>query len=253
MKYTERGLFDVDDDLRWMSMTSVLLVEDDVRISEPLIRVLRAEDFDVVHVAAGLPALEAIALSVPSLVLLDLTLPDIDGLDVCRKIRADYADLPIIMLTARSEEVDVIVGLNAGADDYVAKPFRLAELVARIRARLRIVDTNAGAAIKTPTMLTGADLELDLEGRRCYRDADEGRVEIELTTKEFDLLALLMAQPGVTLRRPDIMHAVWDEHWWGSTRTLDTHTSTLRRKIADNTDPPSKIVTVRGVGFRFEP
>ena len=133
-------------------MTSVLLVEDDVRISEPLIRVLRAEDFDVIHVAAGVPALEAIALSVPSLVLLDLTLPDIDGLDVCRKIRAEHADLPIIMLTARSEEVDVIVGLNAGADDYVAKPFRLAELIARIRARLRIVDTNAGASAKTPTV-----------------------------------------------------------------------------------------------------
>ena len=143
MNDTERGHYDAQNDLRCMSMTSVLLVEDDVRISEPLIRVLRAEDFDVVHVAAGLPALEAIAQSLPSLVLLDLTLPDIDGLDVCRKIRADHADLPIIMLTARSEEVDVIVGLNAGADDYVAKPFRLAELVARIRARLRIVDTRS--------------------------------------------------------------------------------------------------------------
>ena len=119
-------------------MTNVLLVEDDERISEPLIRVLRAEAFDVVHVAAGRPALASVANAVPDLVLLDLTLPDIDGLDVCRKLRADHPDLPVIMLTARAEEMDVIVGLNAGADDYVAKPFRLAELVACIHARLRI-------------------------------------------------------------------------------------------------------------------
>ena len=121
-------------------MTTVLLVEDDERISEPLIRVLKSEAFAVVHVAAGEPALDAVARERPDLVLLDLTLPDVDGLDVCRKIRTDHADLPIIMLTARAEEMDVIVGLNAGADDYVAKPFRLAELVARIRARLRIAE-----------------------------------------------------------------------------------------------------------------
>ena len=120
--------------------TAVLLVEDDERISEPLIRVLRSEGFAVEHVDGGMSAIDSVAGARPDLVLLDLTLPDIDGLDVCRKIRAGHPDLPIIMLTARAEEMDVIVGLNAGADDYVAKPFRLAELVARIRARLRIVD-----------------------------------------------------------------------------------------------------------------
>ncbi len=233
-------------------MTTVLLVEDDERISEPLIRVLRAEDFAVVHVAAGGPALAAVTDDRPDLVLLDLTLPDVDGLDVCRKIRAVHADLPIIMLTARAEEMDVIVGLNAGADDYVAKPFRLAELVARIRARLRITETAGVNGSGGP--LRGAGLELDEGARRCFLDAgDGGRAEVELTSKEFDLLSLLMRNPGVTIKREEIMSQVWDEHWWGSTRTLDTHTSTLRRKILDDTDPPSKIVTVRGVGFRFEP
>ncbi len=232
--------------------TAVLLVEDDERISEPLIRVLRSEGFDVHHVDAGGPAIDSVREARPDLVLLDLTLPDVDGLDVCRTIRATHADLPIIMLTARAEEMDVIVGLNAGADDYVAKPFRLAELVARIRARLRLVEHSVDGA--DSRRLTGAGIELDTDARRCFvTGSGEPRTEIELTTKEFDLLELLMRQPGVTLKREDIMSQVWDENWWGSTRTLDTHTSTLRRKIHDDTDPPSKIVTVRGVGFRFDP
>jgi DNA-binding response OmpR family regulator len=230
---------------------SVLLVEDDDRISEPLVRVLRSEGFDVTHVTEGLTAVDDVNARRPDLVLLDLTLPDVDGLDVCRKVRVRHPDLPIIMLTARAEEMDVIVGLNAGADDYVAKPFRLAELVARIRARLRIVEhAHAGATAH----LTGAGIDLDTDARRCWLTSSDGtRREVELTTKEFDLLELLMRQPGVTLKREHIMSAVWDENWWGSTRTLDTHTSTLRRKILDDGDPPSKIVTVRGVGFRFEP
>jgi len=229
---------------------SVLLVEDDDRISEPLLRVLRTEGFEVEHVAAGQSALAAVERRTPDLVLLDLTLPDIDGLDVCRKLRADEPGLPVIMLTARAEEMDVIVGLDAGADDYVAKPFRLAELVARIRARLRIADLGGGAT--SSSRLTGAGIDLDAEARRCYVTGDDGPEEIELTTKEFDLLEYLMRRPGITLKREQIMSDVWDENWWGSTRTLDTHTSTLRRKIRDHADPPSKIVTVRGVGFRFD-
>ena len=232
--------------------TAVLLVEDDVRISEPLIRVLRSEGFEVEHVDAGIPAIDSVVAARPDLVLLDLTLPDLDGLDVCRKIRAVHPELPIIMLTARAEEMDVIVGLNAGADDYVAKPFRLAELVARIRARLRVIEHSTTPRPTGP--LTGAGIELHPDARRCFVTGGAGgREEIELTTKEFDLLHLLMSQPGVTMKREQIMSEVWDENWWGSTRTLDTHTSTLRRKILDDSDPPSKIVTVRGVGFRFDP
>jgi DNA-binding response OmpR family regulator len=225
-------------------MPTLLLVEDDDRISEPLVRVLRAEGFDVDHVATGQGALDAVEEHRPDLVLLDLTLPDLDGLDVCRKVRAEHPDLQIVMLTARAEEIDVIVGLDAGADDYVAKPFRLAELTARLRARLRAIEaTTASTAV-----LEGSGLRVDRDARRAFRD---GR-EIELTSKEFDLLALLMSRPGVTFTREQIMTDVWDEHWWGSTRTLDTHVSTLRKKIGDDSDPPSIVVTVRGVGFRFE-
>ncbi|MCU0260040.1 MAG: response regulator transcription factor [Ilumatobacteraceae bacterium] len=225
-------------------MTDILLVEDDERISEPLVRVLRGEGFDVDLVTHGVEALERVDRQRPDLVLLDLTLPDIDGLDVCRKLRNDTPDLPIVMLTARAEEMDVIVGLNAGADDYVAKPFRLAELIARIKARLRAAE-HVTAVLP---VLEGAGLRVDREARRAYKDDEE----LDLTTKEFDLLALLMSRPGVTFTREQIMSTVWNENWWGSTRTLDTHVSTLRRKIGDNSDPPSIIVTLRGVGFRFE-
>lgn len=232
--------------------TAVLLVEDDDRISEPLIRVLRSERLDVTHVSAGRSALDAVESSTPDLVLLDLTLPDVDGLDVCRRLRTRHPCLPIIMLTARAEEMDVIVGLGAGADDYVAKPFRLAELVARIKARLRVAEQATTANVNGNTM-HGAGIELHPSSRRCFVTDDGVDTEIELTTKEFDLLRLLMSRPGHTLKRDDIMSEVWDENWWGSTRTLDTHVSTLRKKILDRADPPSKIVTVRGVGFRFDP
>ena len=225
-------------------MTTILLVEDDERISEPLLRVLVTEGFDVVHSSTGGEGLVAVADRRPDLMLLDLTLPDIDGLDVCRKVREDRPEMPIIMLTARAEEMDVIVGLGAGADDYVPKPFRLAELVARIRARLRIAE----AAHQMPRELTGGPLRVNTESRRAYLNGEE----LELTSKEFDLLALLMSKPDATFTREQIMSSVWDENYWGSTRTLDTHISTLRRKIGDDTDPPTLIVTVRGVGFRFE-
>jgi DNA-binding response OmpR family regulator len=225
-------------------VTTILLVEDDERISEPLLRVLTTEGFEVIHASTGGEGLDAVAGRRPDLLLLDLTLPDIDGLDVCRKVREERPELPIIMLTARAEEMDVIVGLGAGADDYVPKPFRLAELVARIRARLRIAE----AAHQIPRELTGGPLRVNTESRRAYLDGKE----LELTSKEFDLLALLMSKPDATFTREQIMASVWDENYWGSTRTLDTHISTLRRKIGDDTDPPKLIVTVRGVGFRFE-
>jgi len=225
-------------------VTTILLVEDDERISEPLLRVLSAEGFEVVHAATGGAGLDAVQARRPDLMLLDLTLPDIDGLDICRKVREDRPEMPIIMLTARAEEMDVIVGLGAGADDYVPKPFRLAELVARIKARLRI----AQAAHQMPRELIGGPLRVNTESRRAYLNEEE----LDLTSKEFDLLALLMSKPDATFTREQIMSTVWDENYWGSTRTLDTHISTLRKKIGDDSDPPTLIVTVRGVGFRFE-
>ncbi len=226
-------------------MNSLLLVEDDARISQPLVRMLQAEGFVVVHADSGEAALTAIAEHVPDLVLLDLSLPDIDGLDICRRLRAGHPALPIVMLTARNEEVDVVVGLDAGADDYITKPFRVAELTARIRSRLRASGASAPTANEADQF--GA-LRLDRAARRAWFADDE----LTLAPKEFDLLVLLASRHGETLRRELIMGEVWDENWWGSTRTLDTHIATLRRKLGDTSDQPQRIITVRGIGFRYE-
>ncbi|MCX6540564.1 MAG: response regulator transcription factor [Actinobacteria bacterium] len=226
-------------------MSSLLLVEDDVRISQPLARMLRAEGFDVRHCDTGETALNAVTESLPDLVLLDLSLPDIDGLEICRRLRVLHPTLPIVMLTARNEEVEVVVGLDAGADDYITKPFRVAELTARIRARLRA--SQAGGPAMHDVDHVG-QLRVDRAARRAWFGDDE----LGLSPKEFDLLVLLATHHGETLRREAIMTEVWDENWWGSTRTLDTHVATLRRKIGDTSDPPERIITVRGIGFRYE-
>lgn len=225
-------------------MTSLLLVEDDERISQPLVQLLTNEGFTVQHVDRGELALAAARANRPDIVLLDLSLPDLDGLDVCRTLRDEQPGMPIVMLTARNEEVDVIVGLGAGADDYITKPFRVGELIARIRARLRLQAVAAadvgGEAVH--------GVRVDTAARRAWRHDNE----LALSPKEFDLLAYLAERPGLTLRREQIMSDVWDEHWWGSTRTLDTHIAALRRKLGDTADPPELISTIRGVGFRFE-
>ncbi|MDQ1505553.1 MAG: hypothetical protein QOD57_3280, partial [Actinomycetota bacterium] len=174
------------------------------------------------------------------LVLLDLGLPDLDGLEVCRRLRSRLPDLPVLMLTARAEEVDAVVGLDAGADDYVTKPFRLAELMARIRAALRRIPAAAVTAVQ--------DVRIDHAARRAWR----GDAELELSPKEFDLLALLAADAGRAVTRDRIMREVWDEHWYGPTKTLDMHISWLRRKLGDDPAAPRLITTLRGVGFRFE-
>ena len=228
-------------------MGRLLVVEDDPAIFRPLVRALEREGFTVDHFDRGEPALLRATADDVDLVLLDLTLPDVDGLDVCRRLRETRPRLPVVMLTARGEEVDLIVGFDAGADDYVTKPFRVAELVARLRARLRTAPERLSA--------TGGGGPLDTAGVRVNLDAHRawaGGQELDLTPKEFDLLALLVGEAGKTLRREDIMSAVWDEHWWGSTRTLDMHVSSLRRKLGDDPAQPRLITTVRGVGFRFE-
>jgi DNA-binding response OmpR family regulator len=225
---------------------TLLLVEDDDRISQPLARLLQTEGFTVHHLDRTALVGETVERDRPDLVLLDLSLPDGDGLDVCRRLRDRHPALPIVMLTARSEEVDVVVGLGAGADDYITKPFRVGELVARIRARLRL--TAAGDVAQTDDDTHATGLRVDTAARRVWVDGSE----VSLTPKEFDLLAHLVAHAGSTLRREQIMSDVWDEHWWGSTRTLDTHVASLRRKLGDTADPARFITTVRGVGLRFE-
>jgi DNA-binding response OmpR family regulator len=216
-----------------------LLVEDDPSIAEPLVAALQREGHEVAWSSTGAEGLAAAGPGV-DLVLLDLGLPDIDGLEVCRQIRTRLPDLPVLMLTARAEEVDAVVGLDAGADDYVTKPFRLAELMARIRAALR----RAPAA----TITSVQDVRIDHAARRAWRD----EVELDLSAKEFDLLALLAGSAGQAVTRDRIMREVWDEHWYGPTKTLDMHISWLRKKLGDDPAAPRLITTLRGVGFRFE-
>jgi DNA-binding response OmpR family regulator len=218
----------------------VLVVEDDDGIAGPLVRALQRDGYDAKRVASGAAAIDFVNDKGVDLVVLDLGLPDVDGVSVCRTLRQSDETLPILVLTARAEEVDVIVGLDAGADDYVAKPFRLGELLARVRARVRV---RSGASLRV------RDISVDVPARRVWK----GDEELELSVKEFDLLALLIRNVGAAVTREEIMSSVWDEHWAGSTRTLDVHISWLRKKLGDDTTRGSGYIsTLRGVGFRFE-
>ncbi|MCW2831758.1 MAG: Two-component system response regulator [Aeromicrobium sp.] len=230
----------------------LLLVEDDDQIAAPLIRTLEREDYQVERVATGLSAVERIGAGNIDLVLLDLGLPDIDGLEVCRRVRAAAFEGGIMILTARGGELDRVVGLDIGADDYLAKPFALAELLARVRALLRrSTPAAAGAGPSAPTTETAAaaagDVRIDTQSRRVWVGVDE----LGLTAKEFDVMALLASEPGTVMKRERVMDEVWDENWFGSTKTLDTTIGRLRQKLEDS-GASSRIVTVRGVGFRLE-
>jgi hypothetical protein len=215
----------------------ILLVEDDDAIAASLISGLATSGMTVRRVSNGA---DAVAAQMPDVVLLDIGLPDIDGFEVCRRIRQN-SQVPIIMLTARDEEIDRVFGLEIGADDYVTKPFGLRELIARIRAVSR---RRAAVDLPVSEVLEIGNLKLDLSTRRVYLSG----AEIELTTKEFDLLAYLAEHPGIVHRRTDIMESVWDANWYGPTKTLDAHVAAVRKKLG-NAD---WIEAVRGVGFRLE-
>ena len=215
-------------------MTTVVLAEDDTAIAEPLSRALQREGYDVDVVVDGVAALEHVARDTVDLLVLDLGLPGMDGLEVCRRIRAEQVDLPVLMLTARTDEVDFVVGLDAGADDYVSKPFRLAELLARVRALLRR---------RTQDVVEVGGLRMELSGRRVLLDGEE----VTLANKEFELLRVLMSRAGQVVTREEILHAVWGDADMKSSKTLDMHMSWLRRKIGGE----KRIATVRGVGFRY--
>ena len=224
------------------AMTRVLLAEDDASIAEPLARALRREGYDVDVRSDGPGALEG-ALEGVDLVVLDLGLPGMDGLDVCRELRSQGSEVPVLVLTARADEVDTVVGLDAGADDYVTKPFRLAELLARARALLR----RGGHEAAEPPVSSGR-VRIDAEARQAFLDDEE----LQLTAKEFDLLRVLVREAGRVVPREQLMREIWDADWYGSTKTLDMHVSWLRRKLGDEAGQPRFIATVRGVGFRFE-
>jgi DNA-binding response OmpR family regulator len=220
-------------------MALLLLVEDDAAIAGPLMRALERAGHSTRWVTTGGDAEVAVHESQPELVVLDLGLPDIDGLDVCRRLRSSHELLPIIVLTARREELDIVEGFEAGADDYMTKPFRLSELLARIRARLRAV---------TATRLESEGIAVDIAARRAWQ-ADR---ELGLSTKEFDLLAELIRSAGTVVKREQLMDKVWGTNFVGSTKTLDVHMAWLRRKLGDDAASPRYITTVRGIGYRFE-
>lgn len=223
-------------------MTNVLLIEDDPAIAEPLARALGREGYNVRPHGTGQGALDD--LHGCDLVILDLGLPDMDGLDVARRIRSRGLATPILVLTARADEVDLVVGLDAGADDYVTKPFRLAELLARVRALLRRV----GGDLTDEDELVAQDVKVDVGAHRAF----QGKRELQLTAKEFELLRVLLRDAGSVVARDALMREVWGSDPSGSTKTLDMHVSWLRRKLGDDANDPRYITTVRGMGFRFE-
>ncbi|GAC1320380.1 MAG: response regulator transcription factor [Thermoleophilaceae bacterium] len=223
-----------------MDKSAILLVEDDEAIAAGLVRVLDGQGYVVRRLAQGTGAVRAAANGV-GLVILDLGLPDLDGLDVCRRLRAAQPDLAILILTARDNELDVVGGLDAGADDYLVKPFRLSELLARVRSHMRRVGAVSHA---TEQPLQAGELRVDRAARRAWLGSDE----LALRPKEFDLLVLFVSNPGIALTRERIMERVWDTSWMGSTKTLDTHVLGLRNKLGTHA-----IATLRGVGYRFDP
>jgi DNA-binding response OmpR family regulator len=221
-------------------MPRLLLAEDDDGIREPLARALAREGYEVDAVADGSDASRLGTANEYALLVLDIGLPGMSGLEVCRRVRREYPRVPIMLLTAEDGEMETVAGLDAGADDYVTKPFRLAELLARVRAQVRRAE---------PELLRAGDVSVEPSARRAW----VGERELDLTPKEYDLLVLLVRNAGQVVVRDRIMEEVWDENWFGSTKTLDMHVSSLRRKLGDDAAAPVRLTTVRGVGLRFEP
>ncbi|MEK9659622.1 MAG: response regulator transcription factor [Chloroflexota bacterium] len=225
----------------------VLIVEDEANLAEALRYSLEHEGYHVSTAADGLRGLELARAGSPDLIILDVMLPGMDGLEMCRLLRRE-SDVPVLMLTARGEEVDRVVGLELGADDYVTKPFGMRELLARVRALLRRPRAGTTPAEVPHRILRAGELELDVEAHRARL---AGR-ELELKPREFDLLALFMASPGRAFTREQILDRLWGHDYVGDVRTVDVHVRWLREKTEASPSNPARIITVRGVGYRFE-
>lgn len=225
-------------------MARILIVDDEPLIVDSLTYSLQREGFEVITVGDGLSALEAVKEKHPDIIVLDLMLPDISGFEVCRRLRA-FTTTPVIMLTARGEEIDRVLGLEVGADDYMAKPFSFRELLARVRSLLRRVALDRQEP--ESQALVFKKIKLDPEARRVF----SGDKEVQLSTREFDLLELMMQNAGRAMSRDELLKAVWGDEWVGDTRTLDVHIRWLRLKIEDDPASPRYIQTVRGFGYRF--
>ena len=225
-------------------MTRILLVDDEPLITDSLSYSLRKEGFEVKAVGDGSVVLAEVQEYVPDLVVLDLMLPGMSGLEICQRLRAK-STIPVIMLTARGEEIDRVLGLEVGADDYLAKPFSFRELLARIRSILRRVEMDRQST--QFQQITLGRLILDPVARRVYKEDRE----LQLSAREFDLLSVLMRNAGRALSREELLAEVWGTDWIGDPRTLDVHVRWLRLKIEDDPASPLYIQTVRGHGYRF--
>lgn len=234
-----------------MSRTTILLVEDDPSLREALEYNLDKEGYRVLSAPDGKQAVELALMEKPDLIVLDIMLPELDGFEVCRILRKEM-DTPVLMLTARSDEVDKIVGLEIGADDYLTKPFSIRELLARIKALLRRSAIAGTASGPKPTqeaaVLTAGRISMDLSGHKVSLNG----AAVYLNPKEFDMLAFLVKNKGLVLSRSHILQTIWGYDYEGDTRTVDVHVRWLRKKIEDDPSQPRHIVTVRGVGYKFE-
>jgi DNA-binding response OmpR family regulator len=226
--------------------TKILLIEDDEGIAEPLVFGLQSESMNVLHAQTGMQGLALARSEHPDVVLLDVMLPDMDGFAICKTLRAESA-APILMLTARGQEMDRVMGLELGADDYIVKPFSFRELLARVRAVLRRRELDRGQAPREADRTAVGDIVLDRTARQLWR---RGAL-VELSPREFDLIVVLMENIGTALSRQELLDQVWGEEWVGNPRTLDVHIRWLREKIEDDSAAPVYIETVRGHGYRF--
>jgi DNA-binding response OmpR family regulator len=221
----------------------ILVVDDEPLITESLEYSLKQEGFQVVVAHDGHQALDLAQEEAPDLIVLDIMLPGMDGWETCRRLRQE-STVPIIMLTARGQEIDRVLGLEMGADDYLAKPFSFRELLARIRAVFRRM---AFEEAPKATQIEIGDVRLDVAAHKVFRKGQE----LTLTQKEYDLLQTLMSRAGRVVSRAELLDLVWGVEWLGDTRTLDVHIRWLREKIEENPSQPRHVQTVRGVGYRF--
>lgn len=225
-------------------MTKILLAEDDVNLADTLAYNLRKEGYDTALARTGLQAIVASRAEHPDLILLDLMLPEVDGFEVCRTVRAE-SSVPIIMLTARDSEMDSVIGLEVGADDYVSKPFRLRELLARIRAQLRRAHMDGYVEPRHTLRYDGLEVRVEARTATCNERP------LHLLPREFDLLVYFMAHPGLVLTRSRLLETVWGDDYSGDARTVDVHVRRLRSKIEFDPANPCFIRTVHGVGYAF--
>ncbi|MDK2866553.1 MAG: two-component system, OmpR family, alkaline phosphatase synthesis response regulator PhoP [Clostridiales bacterium] len=231
-----------------MNKYKVLIVDDEIHILELLRYNLESNGFEVVEAETGEQALKIIESQALDCILLDLMLPGIDGIEVLRKLRqSEKASLPVMMLTAKNEEIDAVIGLEMGADDYVGKPFRTRELISRVKAIIRRSEARK-VETQVSNIINQEGLIINLETHQIFKDGNE----IFLTLKEFELLEKLMKTPGRVFTRDELLESIWGYDYIGETRTVDVHIRQLRKKIEKDDKNPELILTVRGIGYKFK-